>query len=359
MQRTDKHSIITSEYAVYFNTLAFQALNEHLKKIAYSKIFILVDENTKRHCLPLFFQAVSGSKSMQIIEIVSGEANKNISTCLNVWNTLSDFDADRKSLLINLGGGVITDLGGFVASTFKRGIKFINIPSTLLAMVDASVGGKTGVDLGALKNQIGVINQPEMVLIVTDFLSTLEPRQLQSGFAEMLKHGLILDPQYWKILNKVSDFNGLDESIHKSVQIKNHVVMKDPTELNLRKVLNFGHTLGHAIESYFLDSESHELLLHGEAIAIGMVMEAYLSYKLTGLPENELTEITTSFVGRYGKVEFLNDDIKQILSLLKFDKKNSHGNINFVLLETIGSPKIDVRVPENLLVEAFAYYAEQ
>ncbi len=353
------HSIITSEYAVYFDMDAYQALNDHLDKITYSKIFVLVDENTRKNCLPLFWQSVNGSKSMQIVEIVSGEIHKNIETCLQVWNTLSDFDADRKSLLINLGGGVITDLGGFVASTFKRGIDFINIPTTLLAMVDASVGGKTGVDLGPLKNQIGVINQPEMVLVITDFLSTVEPRQLQSGFAEMLKHGLIQDAPYWEVLKKVSDFNGLDELIHRSVQIKNQVVIQDPTEQHLRKILNFGHTLGHAIESYFLESGSHELLLHGEAIAIGMVMEAYLSFRLTELPEDQLTDITDSFVNRYGKVEFSKEDIPQILSLLKFDKKNSHGNINFVLLDAIGSPRIDVQIPENLLMEAFTYYTEQ
>lgn len=352
-------SIITTDYTIHFNQDAFNALNDHLVEQAYSRIFVLVDENTKLHCLPIFLEAVDAAASMLTIEIISGENHKNIATCLQVWEALSDQNADRKSLLINLGGGVVTDLGGFVASTFKRGIEFINIPTTLLAMVDASVGGKTGVDLGALKNQIGVINQPKMVLVISDFLKTLEKRQLQSGFAEMLKHGLIQNPSYWEALKTVDDFNTLDDLIHESVQIKNKVVLQDPTEQNLRKILNFGHTLGHAIESYFLESSTHTSLLHGEAIAIGMVMESYLSTKLTGLPATQLAEITAAFINRYGKVELSKQDIPQILSLLKYDKKNSHGNINFVLLEAIGSPVIDIKIPDNLLHEAFAYYAEQ
>ena len=350
------HSIFTTDYAVYFNQEAYKALNDHLTKQTYSKTFVLVDENTREHCLPLFLENIRTTESIQIIEIISGEVHKNIETCLQVWNALSNQNADRKSLLINLGGGVVTDLGGFVASTFKRGIDFINIPTTLLAMVDASVGGKTGVDLGPLKNQIGVINQPQMVLVVTGFLKTLEERQLQSGFSEMLKHGLIQDADYWEALKSVSDFSGLDELIYESVQIKNKVVLQDPTEQDLRKILNFGHTLGHAIESYFLESPAHEALLHGEAIAVGMVLEAYLSSVLMGLTKVQLDDISTTFTNRYGKVEFSKDDIHRIASLLKFDKKNSHGNINFVLLEAIGIPKIDIQIPDKLLHGSFAYY---
>jgi len=352
-------SITVADYAVHFNLDAFEVLSKHLARTNYSKIFLLVDENTKKDCLPLFFDGIDIEKSIKVIEITSGEIYKNIETCAAVWNSLSAQNADRKSLLINLGGGVITDLGGFVASTFKRGMAFVNIPTTLLSMVDASVGGKTGVDLGSLKNQIGVINQPVMVLVVSDFLKTLDHRQLQSGFAEMLKHGLIQDASYWKKLAKVSDFDNLDDLIYESVQIKNKVVLEDPTEQGLRKILNFGHTLGHAVESYFLDSTAHTTLLHGEAIAIGMVLEAYLSSMLTGLPKAQLDAIATAFTTRYGKVEFSKEDIDRILSLLKYDKKNSHGNINFVLLEAIGVPKIDIQIPDNLLHEAFAYYADQ
>lgn len=350
-------SIVTVTYAVHFNEIATHQLNEHLAETPYSKVFVLVDENTRENCLPVFMSHLH-VENFEIIEIASGEEHKTIATCTGVWEALSEMEADRKSLLINLGGGVVTDLGGFVASCFKRGIAFINVPTTLLAMVDASVGGKTGVDLGPLKNQIGVINQPEMVLVMPAFLKTLEARQLQSGFAEMLKHGLIQNKNYWEVLKLISSFDAIDDLIYDSIIIKNNVVLQDPTEQNLRKILNFGHTLGHAVESYFLESKNHETLLHGEAIAIGMILEAYLSHKLSGLSELELVDIKATFLKRYQKVAFTQDDIKSIVSLLKFDKKNSHGNINFVLLNKIGLPTIDEQIPEKLYAEAFAYYKE-
>ena len=352
-------SITTSSYAVHFNDQAFEAMNNYLASKSYSKIFVVVDENTKAHCLPIFKEQLADAISFDLIEIKSGEVNKNIDTCNDVWLALSEMDADRKSLLINLGGGVVTDLGGFAASTYKRGIDFLNIPTTLLSMVDASVGGKTGVDLGSLKNQIGVINQPEMVLVASTFLETLEDRQMQSGFAEMLKHGLIQNAAYWQELKALKNLRVIDDHIFKSVSIKNSVVLKDPTEQHLRKILNYGHTLGHAIESYFLENEAKETLLHGEAIAIGMILEAYLSHKLTGLGKEELEDIKSTFLKRYQKIDFTDKDIIAILSLLKFDKKNSHGNINFVLLEAIGKPIIDVKIPNELYLEAFTYYKEQ
>lgn len=351
-------SIVSDSYSVHFENIAFEALNSHLSSNNYSSIYILVDENTHELCLPLFMSEIVGDYNFEIIEIESGEINKTIETCVGVWEALSELGADRKSLLINLGGGVLTDLGGFVASTFKRGIKFINVPTTLLSMVDASVGGKTGVDLGPLKNQIGVINQPEMVLIITDFLETLNERQITSGYAEMLKHGLIRSADYWESLKKVSSLYELRGHILPSVAIKNDIVLQDPTEQNIRKVLNYGHTLGHAIESYFLENEHKETLLHGEAIAIGMITEGYLSYKLTGLPRTQLEDIKATFLKYYSKVAFSAKDIKDILDLLKYDKKNSHGNINFVLLKEIGETSIDVTISPNLLEEAFAYYKE-
>ncbi len=351
-------SITSESCSVHFNEFAFVALNDHLENASYSKVFILVDENTHEHCLPKFMPAIEQDYDFEIIEIESGEENKNISTCTRVWEVLSELNADRKSILINLGGGVITDLGGFVASTYKRGIDFINVPTTLLAMVDASVGGKTGVDLGSLKNQVGVINQPEMVLVVSDFLNTLDERQLQSGFAEMLKHGLIQDRSYWNTLKNGVDAKEIDQLIHHSVTIKNKVVLQDPTEQGLRKILNYGHTLGHAIESYFLESLEHESLLHGEAIAIGMVLEGWLSMQLQGLPEEDLIDIKNTFGKRYPTVSFSKKDIDTIISLLRFDKKNSHGNINFVLLNQIGDPALDVQIEEKLLHGAFAYYSE-
>jgi len=351
-------SIVSDSYAVHFNEKSLTVFNTFLATSKYSILFILVDENTHDYCLPKFMAEIHGDYHFEIIEIASGEVNKNIETCVGVWEALSELGADRKSLLINLGGGVLTDLGGFVASTFKRGIDFVNVPTTLLSMVDASVGGKTGVDLGVLKNQIGVINQPVMVLIAPDFLGTLEERQLQSGFAEMLKHGLIEDKNYWNTLKTANTLAQRATQIHTSVKIKNAIILQDPTEQSIRKVLNFGHTLGHAIESYLLDNPARSSLLHGEAIAVGMILEAYLSFKLTGLSKVELDDIKTVFLKNYKKVTFNDKEITAILELMKYDKKNSHGNINFVLLSTIGITRIDVQVPHDLLLEAFNFYDE-
>ncbi|WP_318308360.1 3-dehydroquinate synthase [Flagellimonas crocea] len=349
-------SVKSQSYEVHINELAEAALNQHVVKNSYSKIFLLVDENTKQHCFPIFKKKFNGPVDY-ILEIRSGEENKHIHTCLQLWEDLSNMDGDRKSLLINLGGGVLTDLGGFVASTFKRGIDFINIPTTLLSMVDASVGGKTGVDLGSLKNQIGVINQPQMVLVFPEFLETLDERQLKSGYAEMLKHGLIKDKSYWNDL--IAEGNFTEAScIQKSIGIKNEVVLQDPTEQGLRKILNFGHTLGHAIESYFLESDHKKTLLHGEAIAIGMILEAYLSHELRGLSKVSLEEIKKAFLVHFEKVEFSQKDIDTILKLLKYDKKNSHGNVNFVLLQSIGDAVTDIKIPEEMFQKAFAYYHE-
>ncbi|RIV45870.1 3-dehydroquinate synthase [Flagellimonas pelagia] len=349
-------SVKAQSYDVHIDELAQAALNQHIAKNDYSKIFVLVDTNTKKYCLPAFEKKFEESID-SIFEIEPGEENKHIQTCLQVWEQLSNFDGDRKSLLINLGGGVLTDLGGFVASTFKRGIDFINIPTTLLSMVDASIGGKTGVDLGSLKNQIGVINQPQMVLIFPEFLKTLDPRQIKSGYAEMLKHGLIKDREYWDDLRHGNIFEAAS-SIQKSIAIKNDVVLQDPTEKGLRKILNFGHTLGHAIESYCLENYDKKTLLHGEAIAIGMIMEGFLSHKLTGLSKLCLNEIKETFLQYFEKVDFDDNDMDAILKLLKYDKKNSHGNINFVLLQSIGVAVTDIKVPEDLFVEAFSYYKE-
>jgi len=350
-------SIISQSYEVHFGELAKAALKQHIAKSNYSKVFVLVDENTKEHCLPFFKKEILEYPIDSIFEIESGEENKNISACTKVWEWLSNFDGDRKSLLINLGGGVLTDLGGFVASTFKRGIDFINFPTTLLSMVDASVGGKTGVDLGVLKNQIGVINQPVMVLIFTEFLKTMDSRQRVSGYAEMLKHGLIADEEYWKQLKDKGDFTDVIR-IQESIAIKNEVVLQDPTEKGLRKILNFGHTLGHAIESYCLDNPEKRTLLHGEAIAIGMILEGYLSHELKGLSKISLDEIKSTFLQYFEHVDFHPEDVNSILKLLKYDKKNTHGDINFVLLQSMGEAVFDVKVPDELFQKAFAYYRE-
>lgn len=351
-------SIKANNSTVYFNETCYTAINKYIKDSNFSKIFILVDENTHQYCLPLFLERLETQLVIEIIEIESGELNKNIDTCLGVWNTLSDLNADRKSVLINIGGGVITDLGGFVACTFKRGIAFVNVPTTLLAMVDASVGGKTGVDLGHLKNQIGVISSPDLVLIDTKFLTTLAQEQMRSGLAEMLKHGLITGNGYWDKFQNLSKLvlTDLDVLIYESVIIKRNVVVEDPFENGLRKTLNFGHTLGHAIESYFLSNPNKKTLLHGEAIVVGMVLAAYISTVLVGFPKSNTDAIKNLFLNYYDKVVIIESDYKAIMDFLKYDKKNNHGNINFVLLEAIGKCKIDCLVEDNIIIDAFEYY---
>ena len=353
------NSIEANNCTIHFNENCYTALNQHLKSRNFSKVFILVDENTHQMCLPRFLEQLETSATIEIIEIESGEINKNIDTCVGVWNTLSELNADRKSLLINIGGGVITDLGGFVACTFKRGIAYVNVPTTLLSMVDASVGGKTGVDLGHLKNQIGVISNPDMVLIDTQFLSTLAQNQMRSGLAEMLKHGLISDLKYWNNFQDLSklSLNDLDVLIYESVLIKKNVVDIDPFENGLRKTLNFGHTLGHAIESYFLSHPDKKTLLHGEAIVIGMILACYISTELTGFPKQTTNDIKQLFIDYYGKETIEETDYQPIMDLLKYDKKNNHGNINFVLLEAIGTTKIDCLVDDAIILDAFEFYA--
>ncbi len=352
------NSIHANSCVIHFNSTAYEQINNYLKTHRFSIIFIIVDSHTHEFCLPHFVAHLETDVSIEIIEIEAGEDHKTIDTCVGVWNALSELGADRKSLIINLGGGVVTDLGGFVASTFKRGIKYINVPTSLLAMVDASVGGKTGVDLGVLKNQIGVIISGEMVLIDTQFLDTLPQNHLKSGFAEMLKHGLIYDKNYWNKLTDLSQLtmNDLDELIYESVEIKKAIVTQDPHENGVRKTLNFGHTLGHAIESYFLSHSEKEALLHGEAIVIGMIMECFISSELLGFPKNDLEQITQVFNSIYPIKTIEVSDYESIIELLKYDKKNEHGNINFVLLEAIGKPKIDCLVPNELLIKAFEYY---
>ena len=348
--------IIKNKGAIYCNVTFKKQLNSTINKLQPSKIFVLVDENTKHFCLPIFLKE-NESLTFEILEVPSGEINKNISTCLSLWNALSEKGADRNSLLINLGGGVITDMGGFVASTFKRGIAFINIPTTLLSMVDASVGGKNGVDLGVLKNQIGVINNPEIVLIQTQFLNTLPANEITSGYAEMLKHGLIHSKEYWnkiKVFDE-SNIHEIEDLLWESVLIKNEVITEDPYEKGIRKTLNFGHTLGHAIETYCLTESNKNNLLHGEAVANGMVLACYISTKLTGLSQETLNDVSNHILNKFSKIEFNKADIESIIDLLKFDKKNSNGKVLFVLLEDIGICKLNCEVPNKLIFEAFEF----
>lgn len=349
--------IIKKSGSVYGSKKAWSRLREHISLLNPSKIFILTDTNTNNFCLPYFLSQSSLSK-VEIINIPAGEMAKNIPTCLTVWESLSELGADRKSLLINLGGGVVTDLGGFIACTYQRGIPFINIPTSLLAMVDASVGGKNGVDLGNLKNQIGIIKNPEAVIIDTHFLKTLPSEEFSSGQAEMIKHGFIYSEDYLdqSFLLHLENDSQMEALIWKSVEIKNRIIEQDPQEVSLRKVLNYGHTLGHAIESYCLESKSKKTLLHGEAIAIGMILATYLSTEILDFPKDKLNHYSKFILKIFPKHSFSDQDIKQIIKLLRYDKKNSHGKVQFVLLSEIGIHHANCVVPENLIYDSFKFY---
>lgn len=351
-------NISSAANTVFFNTSGYQRFNEYLAENSFTKIFILVDENTSKYCLPRLLQEISTDISIEILEMESGEENKTLDTCNGMWEAMSDLDGDRKSLMVNLGGGVVTDLGGFIAAAFKRGIACIHFPTTLLAMVDAAVGGKNGVNLGALKNQVGIIKQPELIVADTSFLSTLPASEMRSGLAEMLKHGLIADGDYWNRLKTLKnlELTDLEGLIKESIVIKEKIVTQDPNEKGLRKSLNFGHTLGHAIESYFLKQPGKQRLLHGEAVAAGMIMAAYLSTQLEDFPEEITSEICSSITAIYGKIDLRPEDEENIIELLKYDKKNEGGKINFVLLREIGEPVFDRQVSNGLLKDAFDFY---
>jgi 3-dehydroquinate synthase len=352
------NTILANGYPIYFSETGYEALNEMLLAEKYSSIFVLVDSHSNEYCLSHFLPYLATDIPIEIIEFESGESSKNITTCVQIWEALTELGADRKSLMINLGGGVVTDLGGFIASTFKRGIDFIHIPTTLLAMVDASIGGKNGIDLGHLKNQIGVINVPKLIIVDAQYLETLPKHEMRSGLAEMLKHGLIYDRDYWSQFLDLSslDFADFDLLIYRSIEIKNAIVMQDPTENGIRKALNFGHTLGHAIESYFLNNEEKKSLLHGEAIAAGMVLESFISWQKKFINELEYLEIKATISNVFDRITFEDADLDPIQELLIHDKKNEYGTIQFALLESIGKIKINQTAERELITAAFLNY---
>ncbi len=320
-----------------------------LNDLKPDKIAYLVDENTKAHCLPV----LELNEGENIIEIKSGEINKNLNTCQNIWEAMTNFGFSRKSILVNLGGGVIGDMGGFAASTYKRGIRFVNIPTTLLAAVDANIGGKLGIDFRGFKNHIGVFNDPSAVIISDVFLKTLPPRELRSGFAEVIKHGLIYDEAYFQTTSSIS-FPEHDwlEVIRKSAEIKGAVVAEDPREKGLRKILNYGHTLGHGIETWYLNNGKS--LLHGEAISIGMILEAYMSVKLNLIDQATADQIAEYVKSVFGKYDL--PPLEEILPLMLQDKKNIGSEISFSLLEEIGKCSFDAKVELEWIEESFQYY---
>lgn len=332
-------------------TNGIQHIQQFIKTIQYTTGFVLVDTNTNRDCFPLLKQYLPNFKT---IEINAGEEFKNLNTSQFVWQQLLHYGADRKSILINLGGGVVTDLGGFTASTFKRGIRFINIPTSLLAMVDASVGGKTGIDFLDIKNCIGTFQKPEAVFVDANFLKTLPKRHFVNGTAEILKHGLISSSLHFHNFLSMGLEDDFSEIIQESIAIKKNVVEKDPYEKGLRKILNFGHTVGHAIESYSLKNEE-DYLLHGEAIALGMIAEAHLAVKYASLSQFEFENIKASILNYFNQRNYTKHQTKEMLSFLKQDKKNEAGRLKMSLLKKIGEAVFDLEVEIKDVEEALNF----
>ncbi|MFO7745879.1 MAG: 3-dehydroquinate synthase [Psychroflexus sp.] len=345
-------------YKIAFQEQAYIELNQLIKKQSYSSIFILVDTNTNEFCSKFLSEKIEANVEIEWIEIEPGEEHKTILTCNEIWKTLSENGADRKSLLINLGGGIVTDIGGYAASCFKRGIDFVHVPTTLLGMVDAAIGGKNGVNLDSLKNQVGIIRPPRLVLVDVGYLATLPPEEMRSGLAEMLKHGLIANADDFFSFEDLSQFqvDKLPELIRDSIKVKTNIAEEDPFENGLRMALNFGHTLGHAIESYHMESTSKAKLLHGEAVAIGMILALKLSVEVLQFDSNKCDKASQIIRTYFKTVEFSEDDITSIKTYLKHDKKNSAGNVNFVLLKDFGQPKINCKVSDEQIKKAFAYY---
>jgi 3-dehydroquinate synthase len=330
-----------------------ESLKTFLETESYSKIIVLTDTNTKRFCYPVIKDSLP---KHTLITVKHGEENKNLQTCERIWSAMTEAQLDRHALMINLGGGVIGDMGGFCAATYKRGIDFIQIPTTLLSQVDASVGGKLGIDFQGFKNHLGVFTLPNAVLIDPVFLETLSEREKRSGFAEILKHCLIQDGEKWQeIRRKDLADQDLPDLIAHSVEIKKKVVEQDPTEKGLRKILNFGHTLGHAIETFFLP-QGKKRLFHGEAIATGMVCESYIAYTRGLIDERTLEQVEEFIFSIYGKVDIDAADFDTIIGLTLQDKKNKGKDVRFSLISAAGSCLYDIVVTKNEMKKALEYY---
>jgi len=339
----------TSVISIQHNPI--ELLSTFLADKPYANMALLTDINTHQYCYPLIQSALPRH---EVIVIPAGEEHKNLESCTLIWQKLTDLKFDRHSLLIVLGGGVLGDMGGFCAATFKRGIDFILMPTTLLSQVDASVGGKLGIDFQQFKNHIGVFCEPVATLISPGFLNTLSERELRSGFAEIIKHCLISDKKMWEVIRTKSlndqDWNSL---IAHSVAFKKKVIDADPREKGLRKILNFGHTVGHAVESYFLDSGNR--LFHGEAIAVGMIAESCIAQHKKQLSESELNEIVVYLKTVYPKV-MLPDSYQDIIQLMLQDKKNKGNKILMALTDGIGKAQWDVEVSPAEIEEGLKYY---
>lgn len=350
---------MTSRQRVLISACLEQDVVAAVSERSYDRLFVLTDETTRALCLPV----VSGFSCLhnaQVITIKTGDVHKDLDSIAHVWEALQRGGASRHSCMINLGGGMVTDLGGFAASTFKRGIDFINIPTTLLAMVDASVGGKTGINFGGLKNEIGVFNNSRCVILSTLFLNTLDAENIASGYAEMLKHGLISTDSMWAELVNFDlshpDLAQLQRMLADSVAVKQRIVEEDPLEHGIRKALNVGHTMGHAFESFAM--KSGRPVLHGYAVAFGMVCELYLSAVKAGFPVDKMRQTVRFIHENYGRFSFTCDDYPVLLELMTHDKKNTAGIINFTLLGDIGDIRINQTATKAEIEEALDFYRE-
>ena len=364
---------------IYFETEAAAELQKLIQQIENQerKLFILCDENTRLHCLPKLKELVA-LPFFELLTVPSGENSKTIATATSLWEQLSVKGADKGSVLLCLGGGVITDLGGFVAATFKRGIDCIFVPTTLMAQVDAAIGGKNALNLGSAKNQIGTFYHPKAIFVFTQFLQMLPEKEMLSAYAEMLKHGLIADKDYWEELKNTSpqpspkereklpsfggvgggDFGGevqtrndnLLKHIKKSVEIKTAICLQDEKEANIRKKLNFGHTVGHALEAFFLSKNTP--LSHGEAVAMGIVAESYLSWQAGLLDKDSLSEIVSCFREKFVFPQLDKNNFPDIIRFMASDKKRINENFNFTFLNQIGSAVINQQAREEAVGEA-------
>lgn len=351
---------MTHQDLIFSNDVASQ-LDALVEKYNPSKLFVLVDANTRQLVLPKLVNESMAVANASVIEIEAGDTNKNIESLMHIWSQLVEGGATRKSLMINLGGGVITDIGGFASATFKRGIRFINVPTTLLSAVDAAVGGKTGINFHGFKNEIGAFCEAEAVIISTRFLSTLCNEELLSGYAEMLKHGLISNADTYNRLlaNDVANIDAeqMLQLLQESVMVKKRVVEEDPTEKGIRRALNLGHTAGHAFESLALQRKSP--IPHGYAVAWGLVVELVLSHMQLQFPSNELTRLATYIYENYGAFNITCDDYQALIEFMRHDKKNDSANeINFTMLKNVGDIHIDCIATEDDIKAALDIYRD-
>jgi len=342
---------------IIYNRSPEHELLKWIEKYTPGKVFLATEETVDTIWISKYddFLKLNGIKK---VIIPAGENNKKIESVAKIWEFLSKNGGDRKSLLINIGGGMLTDLAGFAATTFKRGVDFLNVPTTLLSQVDASVGGKTGINFAGFKNEIGTFKEPVAVIINTDFLKTIDKENFISGFAEMIKHGLIFSPEHLAEL-KIFDIDNIDyehlqKVISDSVNVKAYFVSNDPTEQNIRKALNFGHTIGHAFESYAM--QQNKPIQHGYAVAYGMIAELYLSLKKCNFPIKEFENLTNWLLKLYGKFEISKNDFDSLFELMTHDKKNEAGRINFTLLSEVGKIQINQNCESELIYESLNHY---